>query len=363
MTEQPSADGCARWKPLEAFPSSETPSVKFEEEKFKMKSLQRFSLRAAASLLALTALAAAAVAQQAAKVRLPQASQSASVSQTIGITDLTITYHRPAVKGRPVWGDAPPDKVAAIAQSNRAFQAAAAEGTLDGAPGSGKDFPLAPNGHVWRAGANEATKFTVSDDVLINGQKLPAGAYSLHAIPGREEWTIIFNKKADQWGSYQYDAKQDALRIKVKPALTAESQEWLSYEIPQVTANTAQVVLRWEKLAVPFTVEVPNVDALVRSKIDAAVAANPGDWQIPLAVGNAYWYDDKLDEAMKWTDQSIKVKETFQNLRTKANLLFEMKKKEEAIAVAEQAIARGKADGVDTTRFEKQLADLKAGKM
>ena len=326
-----------------------------------MKSLQRFSLRATASLLALTALAATASAQQAAKVRLPQASQSASVSQTIGITDLTITYHRPAVRGRPAFGDVPADKLATLKTATG--ESATTEATLDGAPGSGKDYPLVPNGHVWRAGANEATKFTVTDDVLINGQKLPAGAYSLHAIPGRDEWTLVFNKTADQWGSFRYDAKQDALRVKVKPAWASESQEWLSYEIPQVTATTAQVVLRWEKLAVPFTVEVPNVDALVRSKIDAAIAANPSDWQIPLAVANAYWNDDKLDEAMKWTDQSIKVKETFQNLRTKANLLFEMKKKEEAIAVAEQAIARGKADGVDTTRFEKQLADIKAGKM
>ena len=220
-----------------------------------------------------------------------------------------------------------------------------------------------PNGHVWRAGANEATRFTVSDDVLINGQKLPAGAYSLHAIPGKDEWTLIFNKTADQWGSFRYDAKQDALRVRVKPAWLPESQEVLSYEIPQVTANTAQVVIRWEKVAVPFTVEVPDVNALALSKINAAVAANPTDWQIPLAVANAYFNDDKFEDALKWVEQSIKVKETFQNLATKAQLLLAMGKKPEAIAVAEQAIARGKADGADTTRFEKRLADMKAGKM
>ena len=326
-----------------------------------MKPLQRFSLRAAAPLLLLAGAAAVATAQQPPKVRLPQASQSATISQTIGITDLTITYHRPAVKGRPVWGDVPADKLTTLKTATG--QPATTEATLDGAPGSGKDYPLVPNGHVWRAGANEATKFTVTDDVLINGQKLPAGSYSLHAIPGKDEWTLIFNKKADQWGSYNYDAKEDALRVKVKPLLTAESQEVLSYEIPQVTANTAQVRIRWEKIAVPFTVEVPNQDALVRSKIDALVAANPNDWQIPLAVGNAYFNDDKFEDALKWVDQSIKVKETFQNLRTKASLLLAMGRKEEAIAVAERAIARGKADGEDTTRFEKRLADIKAGKM
>ena len=302
-------------------------------------------------------------AQQQPKVRLPQASPSATVTQTIGITDIAITYHRPSVKGRPVWGDIPGEKLAALIKANSVMPGASSEGTVDGAPGYGKDFPLAPNGHVWRAGANEATKFTVSDDVLINGQKLAAGAYSLHMIPGKEEFTLIFNKTADQWGSFRYDAKQDALRVKTKPVWQRDSQEQLSYEIASASPSSAQVTLRWEKASVPFSVEVPNQDSLVRSKIDALVAANPTDWQIPLAVGNAYFNDDKFDDAMVWVEKSIKVKETFQNLRTKANLLFNMGKKTEAITVAEQAVTVGKAEGTDTTRFEKFLADLKAGKM
>src|SRR5205085_7765432 len=327
-----------------------------------MISIKRVSV-SLISVLIVTCVALVAVAQQPPKVRLPQASPAATVSQTIGITDISITYHRPAVRGRTVWGDIPAGKVAALIKANSVAPTAESEGTVDGAPGGGKDFPMAPNGHVWRAGANEATKFTVSDDVLVQGQKLAAGAYSLHIIPGKEEFTVIFNKTADQWGSFRYDAKQDALRVKSKPTWLRDSQEQLSYEIPSLTPNSAQVILRWEKVAVPFTVEVPNQDALVRSKIDAAVAANPSDWQIPLAVGSAYFNDDKFDDAMVWVDKSIKVKETFQNLRTKANLLLNMGKKPEAIAVAEQAVARGKAEGTDTTRFEKFLADLKAGKM
>ena len=315
------------------------------------------------SIFVTACAASLALAQQPPKVRLPQASPSATVSQTIGITDVSITYHRPSVKGRTVWGDVSAEKVAALIKANSVAPGAEGEGTVDGAPGSGKDFPIAPNGHVWRAGANEATKFTVSDDVLVNGQKLAAGAYSVHIIPGKEEFTIIFNKTADQWGSFRYDAKQDALRVKTKPVWLSDSQEQLSYEIPMTSTNSARVVLRWEKIAVPFTVEVPNQDALVRSKIDAMIAANPNDWQIPLAVGNAYFNDDKFEDAMAWVDKSIKVKETFQNLRTKANLLFSTGKKQEAIAVAEQAVARGKAEGTDVTRFEKFLADLKAGKM
>lgn len=314
--------------------------------------------------ICLTASAASlAIAQQPPKVRLPQASPSATLTQTIGITDISITYHRPSVKGRTVWGDISAEKVAELVKANKVGPGATGEGTVDGAPGSGKDFPLAPNGHVWRAGANEATKITISDDVLVNGQKLAAGAYSLHVIPGKEEFTVIFNKTADQWGSFRYDAKQDALRVKTKPVWKSDSQEQLSYEFASSAPNSAQVTLRWEKAAVPFTIEVPNQDTLVRSKIDALVAANPADWQIPLAVANAYFNDDKLEDGMAWVEKSIKVKETFQNLRTKASLLFSMGKKPEAISVGEQAIARGKAEGADTGRFEKFLADLKAGKM
>ena len=327
-----------------------------------MISAKRVSLFAISALI-ISCAASIAFAQQPPKVRLPQASPAATVSQTIGITDISITYHRPAVRGRMLWGDISSEKVAGLVKANSVPPGAAGEGTVDGATGGGKDFPMVPNGHVWRAGANEATRFTVSDDVLVNGQKLAAGAYSLHIIPGKEEFTIIFNKTADQWGSFRYDAKQDALRVKTKPVWRSDSQEQLSYDIPAMSSNSAQVILRWEKVAVPFTVEVPNQDALVRSKIDAMIAANPTDWQIPLAVGNAYFNDDKFEDAMGWVDKSIKVKETFQNLRTKAFLLNAMNKKPEAIAVGDQALARGKAEGADTTRFEQFLAGLKSGKM
>ncbi len=283
---------------------------------------------------------------QATSVRLPRPSQKASIFQTIGVTDISITYSRPAVKGRAIWGDPP---------------AAASTGTatLDDANARLKDAPIVPYGHVWRTGANEATTFAVTDDVLINGQKLPAGKYSLHTIPGKDEWTIIFNGTADQWGSFSYDEKKDVLRVKAKPQMLTENQEWLLYSIPVVTPKSAEVLIRWEKVAVPFTVEVPNVEALWRAKIDAAIAANPTDWRIPLQVARQYAGDDKWDEALKWADQSIKVKETFQNLSTKAQLLYQSGKKSEALTLAEQALQRGKEDKVDTAPFEKRVADWK----
>jgi len=316
-----------------------------------MIQFKRFYISAFAMLLFVLCAASYTHAQNP-TVRLPRPSQKASVMQTIGVTDITITYSRPGVKGRKIWGDAP-----------ASTEGASSTATLDDARNRPKDAPIVPYGRVWRTGANEATTFTVTDDVLINGQKLSAGTYSLHTIPGRDEWTIIFNSDAGQWGSFAYDEKKDVLRVKAKPQVVPDNEEWLTLSIPNVTPTTAKIVLRWEKIAVPFTVEVPNVEALTRARIDSAVAANPTDWRLPLTVANYYANNNTPDEAMKWVEQSIKVKETFQNLSTKANLLFTAGRKDEALTIAEQAIQRGKADKVDTSRFEKRIADLKAGKM
>src|SRR6476646_3902201 len=238
-----------------------------------------------------------------AQVVTPRPSQKASVLQTIGVTDVTITYSRPGVKGRKIWGDPTPEQTSTKG-----------EATLDNQNVRPKDAVIVPWGHVWRTGANEATMFVVTDDVLINGQKLPAGSYSLHTIPTKDEWTIVFNGTSNQWGSFNYDPAKDTLRVKAKPRWLNDNQEWLEYSFPVVTPNSAQVLIRWEKVAVPFTVEVPNVEAVWRAKVDAAIAANPTDEVIPLQVANAYASDDKWDEALKWVDQSIKVKETFRNL-------------------------------------------------
>lgn len=150
------------------------------------------------------------------KVRI---SPKASVSQTVGFTDVTISYSRPGVKGRKIWGG------------------------------------LVPYDKVWRAGANEATKITFSTDVNIEGKNLPAGSYGFFAIPGRNEWTLIFNKVADQWGAFEYNEAEDALRITVKPE-KANFTEWLRYGFTRTSDNTATVNLIWENLKVPFKLEV-----------------------------------------------------------------------------------------------------------
>ena len=317
-----------------------------------MISLKRFSLFSFAALFMIAFAASYALAQQAPAIRLPRPSQKASVMQTVGVTDITITYSRPGVKGRTIWGEPLPEQAGVKG-----------EATLDDQNARPKGAPIVPYGHVWRAGANEATQFVVTDDVLINGQKLPAGSYSLHTIPTKDEWTIVFNGTANQWGSFRYDPAKDTLRVKAKPQWVNDNQEWLQYSIPTVTPNSATVLIRWEKVAVPFTVEVPNVEAVWRSKVDAAIAAAPNDEGIPLQVAGAYANDEKWDEALKWVDQSIKVKATFPNLATKARYLYAAGRKDEALKVADQAIAKGKADKVDTTNFEKRVASMKAGKM
>jgi len=290
-----------------------------------------------------------------AQISVPRPSQKASVSQTIGVTDVTITYSRPGVKGRKIWGDPLPG------------QTATGEATLDDQNKRPKDAVIVPWGHVWRTGANEATTFVVTDDVLINGQKLAAGSYSLHTIPTKDEWTIVFNGTANQWGSFSYDPAKDTLRVKAKPQWVNENQEWLEYTFDPVTDDSAQVNIRWEKISVPFTVKVPDVAATTLAKLKTAVGnAKPDDWRTPMQAGN-YLINNQNpaddEQGMAWLDQSIKVKETFQNLSAKANALYKAGKKEEAFALAEQAIQRGKTDKVDTSNFEKRLADMKAGKI
>ena len=153
-----------------------------------------------------------------AQLRLPRPSPKATVMQTIGVTDVTIVYSRPAVKGRKIWGDWPAE--------------VAGEATLDNQNTRPPGAPIVPYGHVWRTGANEATQFTVTDDVLINGQPLPAGSYSLHSIPGKDEWTIIFNTVAQQGGSFEYDAKKDALRVKTKPEVSEHPHSFYKHADP-----------------------------------------------------------------------------------------------------------------------------------
>lgn len=262
--------------------------------------------------------ATAAIAQQA--PRTPRPSPKSSLMQSVGLTDITVNYNRPGVKGRQIWG------------------------------------ALVPYDKVWRTGANEATTIQFSDDVWINGNKLAKGLYSLHTIPTANQWTVIFNSVAEQWGSYSYDAAKDALRIQVTPQ-TAEHREWMSFEIPEMTTDTAKVVLRWEKLAVPFTVDTKSTE---RTLAGFRNAMQP-DWRTPYMAAN-FAFDNKGvvpdAELTQWLDQSLKANENTANLWLRARVAERAGNKAEAIRYAEMAVAKATPQQADFVTEIRRNIDL-----
>jgi tetratricopeptide (TPR) repeat protein len=237
-------------------------------------------------LFVLSFLAAAVAAAQSPPLTVPQPSPKATVSQTVGVTEIAITYHRPAVNKRTVWGD------------------------------------LVPYDQVWRAGANENTTIEFSSPVTVNGKPLAAGIYGLHMIPtAGGDWTIAFSNVSWAWGSFSYDEKEDALRVTTK-AQPADFQERLSYTFDDPTDKSVEVALRWEKLRVPFTVEV-DTPAMVVASLRKELRDLPRfSWQgWNQAAAYCMRARVNLDEAMTWADRSIQMQENFNNLRTKAGLL------------------------------------------
>ncbi|MBF8294080.1 MAG: hypothetical protein HW389_625 [Bacteroidetes bacterium] len=230
-------------------------------------------------------------------LRLPRISPGAKVAQMVGLSEVTIYYHRPGVKGREIWGK------------------------------------LLPYGEVWRVGANEPTLFTFSDEVTIQGKKLPAGTYRFVTFPGQKEWTVIFNSEVKNWGT-MYEAKYDTLKFTVMPE-AGPNEEWLSFSFTDLTPSSAQVVLAWEKVRLGFKIEFNTL-----GKIQASV----GNWQI-LNAAARYALTDKIytSEAMTWVDRSIALEKNVTNLGTKAELFLAAGKTTEAISMAEEALALGKA--------------------
>jgi hypothetical protein len=238
---------------------------------------------------------------------LPRQSQHALITQRIGITDITINYHRPLANGRQIWGK------------------------------------VVPYGDVWRAGANENTTITFSDPVTIEGQPLDKGTYGLHMIPGENQWTVIFSKDSKDWGSFSYKQDDDALRVTVKPQ-TAELHDALVYDFDDLKADSAVVTLRWDKVAVPFKVAV-NVNDLVTASIHRQIhGLNQYYWEgWDDAAGYFLANKINLDEALKDEDQSIKAEERFDNLLNKSKILDAMGRKDDATATRNKALDKGSA--------------------
>jgi hypothetical protein len=235
-------------------------------------------------------------------LNLPRASQHAVVSQRIGITDITINYHRPLANGRQVWGK------------------------------------LVPYGEVWRAGANENTTISFTDPVTIEGQPLDKGSYGLHMIPAENEWTVIFSKNSTAWGSFTYKQEEDALRVKVKPQ-TAELHDALAYDFDEVKPDSTVITLRWDKVAVPFKVVVKVNDIVMASLHRQMHGLNQYYWDSwDDAAGYLLANKINLDEALKDEEQSIQVEERYDNLMSKSRILEQLGRKEDATMFRTRAL-------------------------
>ena len=253
------------------------------------------------------------------QLRIPQLSQAAKVSQTVGLSEVSISYHRPGVKGREIWGG------------------------------------LLPYDVVWRAGANEPTLITFNDDVTIEGKKLKAGTYRFVVIPSKTgDWALIFNTEIKNWGTV-YEAKYDTLKIMVKPE-SGSHEEWMSFSFTDLTPASARIMLAWEKIRLSLKFEI---------NILAKLQASVGTWQL-LNSAARFALDNKmfLDEGFAWVERSIALEKNARNLQTKAELLEQTGKVGDAIVTAEEAvkIAKEKDPKANTSGLEKLIADWKAKK-
>jgi hypothetical protein len=246
--------------------------------------------------------------------RVPRPSQGAMVKQIVGLSDVTVTYHRPGVKGRVIWGN------------------------------------VVKYGEAWRAGANEPTLVTFSDDVTIGGKKLGAGTYRLLVFPAEKgDWTVVFNSEVKNWGSI-YEAKYDTLKVAVKPE-TVPMTEWMTFSFEDPTANSVILALAWEKVRLSVPVEFNTL---------AKIQGSLGTWQL-LASAARYAVDNNLylNDAMGWADRSIALDRNPRNLQVKAELLAKAGKTAEAIALGEEAIKMAKAK--DAAANTSQLEALVSG--
>jgi len=237
---------------------------------------------------------------------VPRASQRQEITQTVGDTTIAIVYHRPNVKGRKIWGG------------------------------------LVPYGEVWRAGANENTTIEFSRDVFINGKPLPAGKYGFHTIPTAGKWTLIFSKANSDWGSFSYDEKKDALRVEVTPVALGHSHESLAYIFNNVAADSVEVDLVWEKLSVPFTVGIGDINARTVEGLRKAIAERKEGDTRPLLTAANFVTSNKMtadyDDAEKWFDEASASGETFNTASGKARLYFAKGDKAKAVEFGEKAL-------------------------
>jgi hypothetical protein len=235
--------------------------------------------------------------------RIPEASSPQTITQGLGLSTITLTYARPNVKGRKVFGG------------------------------------LEPYGAVWRTGANNATTIKFNEDILIEGKNVAAGEYGLFTIPGQTEWTIILNKTAKQWGAYEYKEADDVLRVKVKPVKSPVKMETFGMQFINVTPKTAELWLAWENVLVPVKLTIDD-DAKITANIDQIMSGTKKNYFGAIQ----YYHDNKtakadLEKALAWADEAQqKDPKAPYYILWKARLLLKLGRKREALTAANAGI-------------------------
>ncbi len=256
------------------------------------------------------------------KIAFPDASPAATLKQRVGLTDVEISYNRPGMKGRTVFGG------------------------------------LVPYGEVWRTGANTATKLTFSTSVKLNGTALPAGTYELFTIPGKTEWTVIIHKNMSQWGSYTYDQKNDVARFTVTPSTLGSAVETMAIGISDVHSDSATMYISWEKTRVPLKLEVDVVGTLV-PQIEAAMAAPDG--KKPYFAAAMFYYENNLDlkKAATWMDAAIAEQPNqMWMIYRKGLILAKAGDKAGALAAAQQSLDLAKNDAKSPASLKEEYTRL-----
>ena len=248
--------------------------------------------------------------------RTPQPSPAASIMQTVGVTDFTVVYSRPAGKGRAIFGDS----------------------------------TLVPYGQIWRTGANSATTLEASTDFMFGGKMVPAGKYSLFTIPSGGQWAVMLNKNASA-GAGNYKESEEAVRIMTAPASAANFMESFTIGFSDVSDSTAHLNIGWGTVNVPVSLAVMTTD-ITMAAMNKAVMEKPEDSNtLQNAAGYMLSKGKNLSQALALADKSIGLKETFRNLWLKAQILAKMGKVAEAIPLAQKALAMGKTSGDSAFSF------------
>ncbi len=261
-------------------------------------------------LLAFAAIGLIPESANAQKLQTPAPSPKATLTQAVGVMEVSVSYSRPGVKGREIFGG------------------------------------LVPYGELWRTGANASTTLKFTDDVTLNGNAVPAGEYALFTVPGKNEWEIVLSRNV-AWGVNEYKKEGDVARFKVKSRALTEPVERFTITIANITDNSADIVLEWDRTAVSFKMET-DTEGRVMKQIDEIMQNPPADDAGVYGSAARYYFDNGKDlkKALVWIDKSLEIKgDAYWNVRLKSQIQAAMGDYSAAVVTAQESMKQAEADG------------------